>query len=143
MLQPCRRRTAVERICADRHAFLQIPGAADTISVGAAFSRATSRKGLGVPSSTPCSATRWHGHGALSASPPTRVRRLSSGVTFQRCGLLPFSECRDEGRAGEGDFHRGRRSRAPPKTDSAPRFFSTCASGCTHCREKYADHLPF
>src|SRR5581483_7055292 len=62
-----------------------------TINAAAALRRATSRKALGLPSSTDCSATALASASPpLSASPPTRPRPASSGVTSKR-RTLPFS----------------------------------------------------
>src|SRR5712672_965698 len=112
----------------------KFPARPATISVAAAFSRATSRKGLGVPSSTLCSAIALARASApLSALPPTRVRPASSGVT-SKVRILPFSSAATK--VGPVRVISSRPSEpCTTQTDSAPRFLSTCASGCTHCRE--------
>src|SRR5258707_14327511 len=62
-----------------------------TISAAAAFSSATSRKGLGLPSSTLCSAIALASASPpFSASAPTRLRPASSGVT-SKVRILPFA----------------------------------------------------
>src|SRR6266702_777208 len=112
----------------------KFPARPATISVAAAFSRATSRKGLGIPSSTLCSAIALACASApLSASPPTRVRPASSGVT-SKVRILPFSSAATK--VGPVRVISSRPSEpCTTQTDSAPRFLSTCANGCTHCRE--------
>src|SRR3984893_11359533 len=105
-----------------------------TISAAAAFSSATSRKGLGIPSSTLRSAIALASASPpFRASPPTRLRPASSGVT-SKVRILPFSSAATK--VGPVRVISSRPSEpCTTQTDSAPRFFSTCASGCTHCRE--------
>src|SRR6266550_1705709 len=105
-----------------------------TINAAAAFSSATSRKGLGIPSSTLCSATAlaWASP-PFSAAPPTHFRPASSGVT-SKVRMLPFSSAATK--VGPVRVISSRPSEpCTTQADSAPRFLSTCASGCTHCRE--------
>src|SRR5258707_113603 len=100
----------------------------------AALSNATSRKGLGIPSSTLCSAIAlaWASP-PFSASPPTHFRPASSGVT-SNVRIVPFSSAATK--VGPVRVISSRPSEpCTTQTDSAPRFFNTCASGCTHCRE--------
>ena len=87
-----------------------------------------------MPSSTLCSAIALASASPpFSASPPTRVRPASSGVT-SKLRILPFSSAATK----VGPVRVISSSPSEPcttQTDLAPRFFSTCASGSTHCLE--------
>jgi len=66
---------------------------------------------------------------AVDAAEPGVFRRHLEGADS------PFSKLATKTGTGEGDFIEPSEP-CTTQTDSEPRFFSTCASGCTQCREK-------
>ena len=100
------RRSRIERFRADRDPFLEVLGASGDDKRGGGVQEGDIRvKGLGIPSSTLCKAIALASASPpFSASPATRDRPASSGVT-SKVRIIAVLECGDKGFvAGEGDF---------------------------------------
>src|ERR1700738_4291437 len=119
MFQTCGCGTAVQRFGADRDAFLQGFGAAGNDQCCCRVQQ--------------CDVAKRARLAGEHASPPTRPRPASSGVT-SKVRIWPFSSAATD--VGPVSVISSRPSEpCTTQTASAPRFFNTCASGCTHCLE--------